>query len=265
MDNGDIILKMAELMESGREFALATVVNAEGSTLAKPGFKLILSNNGETLYGTLGGACPESAISLLAQDVIKNGRAKAVKVHLEQTEASLQGIVSRKNDDEIFVETFCGGTIEIFIEPYLNANILTIIKQGGKDDIADAISEISKTAGIRSEILDLSDLTNGEDPLKRHKFSERNYVVILTKGNDDIRVLEHLSRLNLPYIGLMASRKRFEYDSSELKDKVSQKFLKSIHSPIGINIGAISPGEIAISIISEVILAMRQSNIKKNA
>lgn len=265
MDNGDIIQKMAEFMESGREFALATVVSAEGSTLAKPGFKLILSSEGEPLYGTLGGACPESAISALAQDVVRHNRAKAVKVHLEQTEASLQGIISRKNDDEIFVETFCGGTIEIFIEPYMNAKVLTVIKQGGKDDVADSIFAISKQAGLKCDILDLSDISRGEDPLKLYKFTDRNYVVVLTKGNDDIRVLEHLSRLKLPYLGLMASRKRFEYDSTELKGKVSEKFLKSIHSPIGIGIGAISPGEIAISIISEVIMAMRQPDIKKNA
>ncbi len=268
MNNNDIISFVSSLAERGKQFVLATVINAEGSTLAKPGFKVVFSEEGEVLYGTLGGACPENAISSHVESVAESGSPKVVKVHLEQAENSILEMNRNVNIDEIFVETFCGGTIEIFLEPFMSKKRMVIIKQGGKEDLADLITKMSPDLGMLSHIVDLSDLKTGPDgniiePLDSVKYGENDCVVILTKGNDDLKVLEHLSKFKPGYIGLLASRKRSEYDFKQLKGKVSDSFLKKIHTPIGMDIGAVTPGEIAISIFAEVISLNRSENGKK--
>jgi xanthine dehydrogenase accessory factor len=266
MQDQDVFTFAARLSESGQPFAVATVIRAEGSTLAKPGFKVILSKDGRLLFGSLGGACPEGAIAGPAAECLKDGKAKIVRVHLEEAEKSIKEMHLNTNPDEIFVETFCGGTMELFIEPFLPKKRIVVIKQAGKDDVADSIMQIAGTVGLTSEILDLSAITFNEkgsaiDPLANFQFTPNDYAVILTKGSDDVKVLMHLAQHKLPYIGLMASRKRSTHDFKELKGSVDDAFIESIHTPIGVDIGAIQPQEIALSIIAEIIKEIR--NISK--
>lgn len=265
MQDQDIFSFAGKLSDSGQPFAIATVIRAEGSTLAKPGFKVILSKDGRLLFGSLGGACPEGAIAGPASESLKEGKAKIVKVHLEEAEKSMKEMHLNTNPDEIFVETFCGGTMELFIEPFLPRKRIVVIKQAGKDDVADSIMQIAGTVGLTSEILDLSAITFNEkgsavDPLASFQFTPNDYAVILTKGSDDIKVLKHLSKHKLPYVGLMASRKRSTYDFKELKGSVKDSFIESIHTPIGVDIGAIQPQEIALSIIAEIVKEIRKSS-----
>ncbi len=266
MQDQDVFTFAARLSESGQPFAVATVIRAEGSTLAKPGFKVILSKDGRLLFGSLGGACPEGAIAGPAAECLKDGKPKIVRVHLEEAEKSIKEMHLNTNPDEIFVETFCGGTMELFIEPFLPKKRIVVIKQAGKDDVADSIMQIAGTVGLTSEILDLSAITFNEkgsaiDPLENFQFTPNDYAVILTKGSDDVKVLMHLAQHKLPYIGLMASRKRSTHDFKELKGSVDDAFIESIHTPIGVDIGAIQPQEIALSIIAEIIKEIR--NISK--
>ncbi len=264
MKNEDIFSFAGKLSESGQPFAIATVIRAEGSTLAKPGFKVILSREGKLLFGSLGGACPEGAIAAPASDSLKDGKPKIVRVHLEEAEKSMKEMHLNTNPDEIFVETFCGGTMELFIEPFQPRKRIVVIKQGGKDDVADSIVQIGGSVGLMPVILDLSDITVNDgsaarDPLEKFEFTKNDYVVILTKGSDDIKVLKHLTKHDPAYIGLMASRKRSSYDFKELKGKVKDSYIESIHTPIGLDIGAVQPSEIALSIVSEIIKVIRGS------
>ncbi len=263
MDNSEIVRQMSELYAQGKSFVLATVVKAEGSSLAKPGFKVVLSDKGEILKGTLGGACPESAIADAAARVLESGLGKTIRVHLDETSESLKKMAANADPDEIFVETFCGGTIEIFLEPFLQQERIVLVKQGGKDDVAEAIASIAESVSLNCSILDLSIMPTTEtggvsDPLTTFKFRPTDSVVILTKGNDDLRVIRHLAGTKVQYIGMMASRKRSSHDFEQLKTGVDESFLKSIHTPIGLNIGAVYPWEIATSIIGEIISTKRK-------
>jgi xanthine dehydrogenase accessory factor len=269
MQDEDIFSFGEKLSFSGQPFAIATVIRAEGSTLAKPGFKVILSKDGRILFGSLGGACPEGAIAGPATECLKDGKAKIVRVHLEEAEKSIKEMHLNTSPDEIFVETFCGGTMELFIEPYLPKKRIVVIKQAGKDDVAESITKIANIIGLNSVILDLSAISFGEngsaiDPLTSFQFSSNDYAVVLTKGSDDVRVLKHLAKHKLPYVGLMASRKRSTYDFKELKGAVNDSDIESIHTPIGIDIGAIQPQEIALSIIAEIVKEIRKNPLQKH-
>src|SRR5208283_5568275 len=93
-----------ELVERREPFVVATVVNIEGSSLGKPGFKAIVSKDGKIVYGTVGGVCPESAIATMAMESLRTGKARVVKVHLRDARAALDGTLKSTNPDEVYVE-----------------------------------------------------------------------------------------------------------------------------------------------------------------
>ena len=144
MKQTDFAKTMANLVARREPFAVATVVKIEGSTLGKPGFKVIVSKEGEVVYGSLGGVCPDSAIVPVAERTMDTGLPKTVKVFLESVEDAVEGVVKSQTEDEIHVETNCGGTMEIYVEPYLSQQRLIIVGQGGKDEVEDALVKLGK-------------------------------------------------------------------------------------------------------------------------
>ncbi len=258
--------EMHRLISQNMTFVTATVVKTDGSSLAKPGFKVIV-HNGEIIYGTLGGACPDSVILDAAEQVLSTGVPRTIRIHLEESGKGLEAIVSRKLPDEVYVETFCGGTIEVFLEAYRPRDRLIIIGQGGKDDIEDSLAGLGKLCDFQVTVIDHApSLTNKPDTLITHldfnlrdlNISRGDYVVILTKGDRDIPALRSLADTEASYVGLMASRKRAKHDFDELRKLgIDENFLAAVHTPIGLDLGAISPPEIAVSIIAEIIRVRR--------
>lgn len=267
MENYDFASKIHEMSTKGESFVVATVVKTEGSSLAKPGFKVVVYND-NIIYGTLGGACPESVILDEARKVLESGMPKNIRIHLEDAGKGIEAMISRQVEDEIFVETFCGGTIDVFLEPFKPFERLILIGQGGRDEVEEYLVLLGKKLDFRVTVIDHAPMLN-EKPdelisnldfdLKSYKFTNDDFVVVLTKGERDIEALEAVSKGNAAYIGLMASRKRAAHDFGILKDKgISQKFLDSIDTPIGVDIGAITPFEIAISIASQITKMRRE-------
>ena len=265
---------LSRLASERRPFVVATVVKTEGSSLGKPGFKMVINDKGEIVYGTLGGVCPEGPIISVAMETMKTGTPKLVRVYLESTESSIMGLVKQKSPDEIYVETFCGGVMEIFVEPFLPQNRLVIIAQGGKDDIEEALIKIGKILGFEIWVLDpLPMLSVNPDKLITDysdtdfsflNLGERDFVIILTKGERDIRVLEALSKCKPRFIGLLASKKRVIHDFTILREKgIPEDFIKSISAPVGADIGALTPEEIALAILAEVVAVIRGRRVKR--
>lgn len=122
MNQFEFARAMIEMATRQEPFAVATVVRIEGSSLGKPGFKMIVSKRGEIVYGTLGGVCPEAPIIDVALETMENGSPRLVKVYLEDVESSVRGLARSNSADEIYVETNCGGRMEIYIEPYIPAS-----------------------------------------------------------------------------------------------------------------------------------------------
>ncbi len=254
---------MGSLVERREAFAMATVVRIEGSSLGKPGFKVIISRTGEILYGSLGGVCPESAIVNTSQQTLRTGTPKTVKVYLESVEKAVEGTIVSQNEDEIHVETNCGGMMEIYIEPYLPQQRVILIGQGGKDDVEDALVRLGKMLEFEVVVIDHNPILSEEPDetirdadfdISKFKFNESDSVLVLTKGARDVAVLQALAKFRLRFVGLLASRQRVRDDFEALRRSNAPKdFVDSIHAPVGADIGAVTPSEIALSIISEIV------------
>jgi xanthine dehydrogenase accessory factor len=256
---------MDSLIDRGVPFAVATVVKTEGSSLGKPGFKVIVSDAGEVLYGTLGGVCPESAIVSAAKKTMRTGSPKTVKVFLESVENSVGAVLKSQDEDEIHVETNCGGTMEIYVEPYLPQQRLILIGQGGKDDVEDALVRLGKSLDFDVVVIDHSPVLS-EHPdqliqdvdfdLGKFAFSDSDSVIILTKGERDVETLQALAKFKLRYYGMLASRQRVREDLAKLrKAGVKEQFMSSLRAPVGADIGAVTAAEIALSVMTEVVAA----------
>jgi len=264
---------IARLEAERRPYAVATVVRVSGSSLGRPGFKIVVDDRGEILYGTLGGVCPEGPIISIALESIRNEEPRVVKVHLESTEDAVKGMAMASGEDEIFVETFCGGTMEIFVDPILPPRRLFIIAQGGRDEVEEALVRMGKSLGFEVWVVDpVPMLKEAPDRLindidfkpSELEVGPRDCVIVLTKGERDVEVLEELSGKRPVYIGLMASRKRAARDLELLRERgVPEEFISLISSPAGVDIGAKTPAEIALSILAEAVARIRGARVAR--
>jgi xanthine dehydrogenase accessory factor len=260
---GQFARHLSELVARHEPFAVATVTRTEGSTLAKPGFKILVSPKGEVVAGTLGGGCPEGPIVEAALEAIRAGDPRVLRIHLVDTEASISGTANAADPNEIWVQTNCGGTLEVYIEPMLPTQRLILVGQGGRDDLEAALVHGAKRLGFEVIVVDptpnlpeppdrviaSSHLDAQELPLHRH-----DSVIVLTKGERDVAVLEAISKSSVRFVGLLASRHRVKQDLDELaKRGVSEEFRRALRAPIGIDIGAKTPEELAVAILAEVV------------
>lgn len=263
MKQAEFARMLDSLTSRAAPFAVATVVKTEGSSLGKAGFKVIISSSGEVLYGSLGGVCPESAIAAVAKQTIQTGTPKVVKVFLENVENSVGAVLKGQREDEIHVETNCGGSMDIYVEPYLPQQRLILIGQGGKDEVEDALVKLGKSLDFvvvvidHSPVLTLQPDTIISDPgynLGSFEFESSDSVVVLTKGARDVETLRTLAGFKLRYLGLLASRQRAKETAGRLREAgTDEEFISSVRSPVGADIGAVTPAEIALSIMAEIV------------
>lgn len=255
--------RIQELAARRQPFAMATVVRTEGSTLAKQGFKILISHDGQVVGGTFGGGCPEGPIVTVAEEAMRTGESRVVRVHLVDAKEALRGMVETPGPDEIYVETDCGGTLEVHIEPMLPSERLVVIGQGGRDDVEESLVRLARELGFEVVVVDPNPqltatadrvvVASAPDP-QEVPLGERDSVVVLTKGERDVAILSAVARSRPRYVGLLASRHRVQKNRSELAAQgVPPEFLESLHAPIGVDIGAKSPPEIALSVLAEVV------------
>lgn len=256
---------LADLAGRREAFAVATVTKAEGSTLAKPGFKILISSRGDVVRGTLGGGCPEGPICEVALRSMEKGEPRLLRVHLVDAKQAIAGTVRAQSEDEIYVETDCGGTLEVFVEPMLPTDRLVVVGQGGRDDVEDAVVRQGKALGFEVIVVDPMPslreppdriVTSADVDPRALNLGDGDSVVVLTKGERDVAVLEALSKARVRFVGLMASRRRLRKDLDELRARgVPASFLSKLHAPIGLDIGARTPPELALAIMADVLAA----------
>ncbi len=253
--------RLAELAAKREPFAVATVTRTEGSTLAKPGFKILITHEGHVAGGTLGGGCPEGPIVAVAQETMQTGEPRVLRIHLVDTERAVAGTVRETDPNEIWVQTNCGGTLEVYVEPMLPSQRLVLVGQGGKDEVEAALVHLGKLLGFEVVVIDPAPALS-ESPHQLVEASQvdpaslgpHDYVVVLTKGERDAAVLEALSHARVKFVGLLASRHRLRQDLEELdKRGVDSAFRRALHAPIGLDIGARTPEELALAILADVI------------
>ena len=255
--------RLNDLASRREAFAVATVTKTEGSTLAKPGFKILISGRGDVVRGTLGGGCPEGPICEVALRAMLDGSPRVVRVHLVDAVKAVAGTMRESSEDEIYVETDCGGTLEVFVEPMLPTERVILVGQGGRDDVEDALVHQAMALGFEVVVVDpMPDLREAPDAIvksavvdpKTIPIGNRDSIVVLTKGERDVDILESLSKTNARFVGLLASRRRLRKDMEELERRgVPQPFLSRLHAPIGLDIGARTPPELALAIMADVL------------
>lgn len=234
--------------------ALVILIRTEGSVPAKPGAKMLVSADGET-EGTIGGGAMEYEITETARQAIGEGGPRTVQVDL--TEAAGYA---------------CGGRAVFYIEPVIPAPRLLI---AGAGHIGRALCPLSSAAGFsvtiaddREEFADPEHFPDADrrvviqfkDLFSQITVTENTYIVCATRGHaHDYDVVRQALKTPAPYIGLLGSRrKRGTFIENLRADGISTDALARLHTPVGLDIGAVTPQEIAISIIAELILERRK-------
>ena len=258
MSSSEFVQKMSELCESGENFATATVVGVKGSTTGRIGFKILISQSGNIIHGNLGGGCSESVVVEQAMEAIREGKPRVMTVLLEEEEKG--GIGAN-----------CGGSMEIYIEPVVPLNQLVVFGGGGERSIAGPLVRIAKILNFNVVVIDPGATTEmypeadkiiaefADKAVNQVQFGKNTSIVIVTKHKYDEPSVRAVASFDVPYIGLVSSNHRASALFKEMveKDGIKEEHLRRIHVPIGIDIGAQSYEEIALSIMSEIIKSLK--------
>src|SRR5215813_6314755 len=262
--NNRILERASTLLAQGVPFALATVVRRERPTSGEPGDKAIITSDGEFL-GWIGGSCAQPTVLQEAKKAISDGEPRLVVLTPNLDEEPREGV-------ELYRMTcYSGGTMEIYIEPYLPAPQLLVC---GASPAADALVKIGSAVGFNVALVDPSatkekfpaaEMVLAQiEPGKLGTVRER-YAVVATNGNWDEEAIKALLPLSPDYLGLVASKKRFQQIRKDLRDAgLAQEKLDLIKCPAGIDMPARTFPEVALSIIAEIV-SLRRSQEKKEA
>jgi xanthine dehydrogenase accessory factor len=254
----DIYQEIVRLRQQGRRGAVATIVNVRGSIPSFETAKMLVRDDG-SIVGTIGGGCVEAEVWQAAREVMESEKPRTLTFNLNQNPKYDTGLV-------------CGGTLDIFIEPILPPVTLYIF---GAGHVALSLYRTAKNAGF-----DVSVIDERENYANRERFreakeviaedfdsamarltpGETSYIVIVTRGHrDDMRVLRWAVQTPARYIGMIGSkRKTITIFRELLNEGISEHLFERVYAPVGLDIGAMTPEEIAIAITAELIAIRRR-------
>ncbi len=239
----DDVLGLAHaLTQEGEPFALATVVRCDRPTSAKPGAKAVIRMDG-TVSGWIGGSCAEPVVVKEALRALADGHPRFIAL---VGEGGVLG--QREGVLEYPMTCHSGGTLEIFVEPILPKLQMLLV---GKGPVAETLVKLSHAMDftvtlVSSEVAMVRLSQLGVTP--------RTFIVVVTHGTFDEDALEQALRTDAEYVSLVASRKRAGAVIEALRARgVPADRLGRLKAPAGLDIGAVTPGEIAASILAEII------------
>jgi xanthine dehydrogenase accessory factor len=241
----------------GERAALVTVVATEGSTPQKAGARMLVHADGR-IVGTIGGGCLEAEMTWRAREAIEGRRPKLVSYDLTPDQAGEDGLV-------------CGGRMQVFIEPIEGTPVLCLF---GAGHVAQPLARMAKACGFRVEVADdrvkfanperfpEADLIVVEDfaaAAEKMTLGPGSYAVVVTRGHKgDGEALRAVLGRGLRFVGLLGSRPKVVHIFAALEEQgVEPGELARVHAPLGIEIGAQTPEEIAVSILAEMIAVRR--------
>jgi xanthine dehydrogenase accessory factor len=255
----DIYEQIVELRRQGRRGAVATITNVRGSIPSFQTAKMLVRDDG-SIVGTIGGGCVEAEVWQVAREVMEEEKPRSLTFNLNNNPKYDTGLV-------------CGGTLEIFIEPVLPPALLYIF---GAGHVAYNLYKVAALAGFDVVVVD-----DREAYANRERFpdareviardfelataelnpAESSYIVIVTRGHrDDMRVLRWALNTRARYLGMIGSRRKTIAIYKELeKEGVPADKFRDVHAPVGLEIGAVTPEEIAVAIVAEMIAVRRDA------
>jgi len=253
----DIYEELVRLRRVGQKCALATIVQVNGSIPSYESAKMLIREDGSML-GTIGGGCVEAEVWNAAREAMETGKARHLTFSLGQEAAYDNGLI-------------CGGQLNIFIEPVLPQPFAFIF---GAGHISKSLSKIASTAGFctviaddretfatRERFPDADQIYAGEyeTVFPKLPIHDTSYIVIVTRGHrDDMRILQWAVSTPARYIAMIGSRRKVIGVVKELeKEGVPREAFDRVFAPMGLEIGAVTPEEIAVSVVAEMIAFRR--------
>jgi xanthine dehydrogenase accessory factor len=264
----DVLDLANDMKAKGEPFALATVVRTVAVTAAKAGAKAIISPDGTISAGWIGGGCARDAVLRAARDAIKDGEPRLVSVQPNELLERLGVSAGEMREGIEFAKNMCPsqGTMDIFVEPVLPRPQIVIC---GSSPVGVALAELARQFGFfvivcapaidHSAFGEVDLLTDGFEP--PNDYGGHGYIVVATQGKGDSAALTAALKAPSTYVSFVGSRKKAEALRKELtKAGVDPGQLSAFKAPAGLDIGAITPEEIALSILAEVIEAKRRGH-----
>ncbi|MGA2601685.1 MAG: XdhC/CoxI family protein [Bryobacteraceae bacterium] len=261
----DIYEEISRLRRLGQKCALATIVQVNGSIPSYESAKLLVREDGSML-GTIGGGCVEAEVWNAAREVIATERPRNMNFSLGQDAAYDNGLI-------------CGGQLSVFVEPVVPQPRAFIF---GAGHISKSLSKVADLAGFATIIVD-----NREAFAHRDRFPEAeeiyaeeyeeifpklnirdtSYLIIVTRGHrDDMRVLRWAITTPARYIAMIGSKRKVIGVVKELeKEGIARSAFDRVFAPMGFDIGAITPEEIAVSVVAEMIAVRRDPDTEWRA
>ncbi|MGI9483211.1 MAG: XdhC family protein [Hyphomicrobiales bacterium] len=252
--------RINEMRARGEEFCVVTVVRTENATSAKAGAKALVTSDGE-IHGFIGGGCVKGAVKQAAASALASGASRLIRVKPKED------VVEQMDVDGVELhKSSCpsGGTIELFIEPLLLAPRCIVF---GASPVAASLIALAGAMGYRTVLAALEDdhqRVEGADMyISGFDLSEINpvapdSVVVATQGKRDREAVQAAIGTPAHYVSMVGSSKKAAKLKTEIAKKgVSSRELDRLKCPAGMNIGAIEPEEIALSIMGEIVSARR--------
>lgn len=251
--NEEVFEAVTDTLNRGESAALVTIVRTEGSTPQRVGAKMLVFADGRTV-GTIGGGCYENDAFWKARKSLETRRPLVAKYELADDIAEESGLI-------------CGGQMDVYIEPLESSAHVYLV---GAGHVAYYLARAAAPVGFKVHVLDdrekfanverfpdATTISVDDVPswISTITFPSNASVVILTRGHrHDLDALRALAQRNLRYLGLIGSRAKVARLYAALQEEsVPLDTLRKIHAPIGLDIGAVSPQEIAVSILAELI------------
>jgi xanthine dehydrogenase accessory factor len=239
----DLLALAAALRQREEPFALAVVVRCERPTSAKPGAKALIRADG-TVTGWIGGACAEPIVLREAMAALRDGQPRLVSLVGESGRAAGRTEGIREHP----MTCHSGGTLEIYVEPYLPKPLFLLVGHG---PVVETLAALGRAVDYTVEVVGAD---AGPDAIDRLALTPRASVVVATHGEVDEEMLERVLATNAGYVSLVASRKRAAAVLENLRQRgVPAERLGRLKAPAGLDIGAVTPSEIAVSILAEII------------
>jgi xanthine dehydrogenase accessory factor len=260
----EVMTAANDALTRGETVALVTIVRAQGSTPQRVGAKMLVYADGRTV-GTIGGGCYESEAFWKAREVIASGKHALVRFDLNDDIAGESGLV-------------CGGQMDVFIEPLAPSPHLYI---AGGGHVSLCLARAAAEVGFRVHVVDdrekyanaerfpdADEVVVDSIPgwLEQAAFAPPAYVAIVTRGHQhDMAALRAVATRDLRYVGLIGSRAKVTRIYDALREEgLPAEALRRVHAPIGLDLGAVTPAEIAVSIVAELV-AVRHGKLDAGA
>lgn len=255
----DIFDELVALRRKGQKCALATIVQVNGSIPSYESAKLLVREDG-SMIGTVGGGCVEAEVWTAAREVIETEQPKHLTFSLGQDAAYDNGLI-------------CGGQLNVFVEAIIPQPRAFIF---GAGHVSKSLSKVATLAGFGTTVIDdreqfanrdrfpeAEEVQAGEyeEIFPKLEVNSSSYLIIVTRGHrDDMRVLKWAIQTPARYVSMIGSKRKVLGVMKELeKEGIPRAAFDKLHAPMGLDIGAISPEEIAVSVVAEMIAVRRQS------